>query len=67
MYLITYDVSSRRIKSAGKINPTYAIKELPDGAVYKDTLPEGDISNYLYSASGEYILEKEEDNAADQN
>lgn len=65
MYLITFRPDTRRITSAGVINPTYALKTLPDGAVYSETIPNGNVTDYLYDESGEFILRKEENDATD--
>lgn len=67
MYLITFRPDTRRITSAGVINPTYALTPLPDGAAYSDTLPDGNAMDYLISESGDFILSKEDNDAGNQN
>lgn len=67
MYLITFRPDTRRITSAGVINPTYALPTLPDGAAYSDTLPDGNVTDYLLSESGDFVLSKEDNDARDQN
>ena len=44
-----------------------ALTTLPDGAAYSDTLPDGNVTDYLLSESGDFILSKEDNDARDQN
>lgn len=50
MYLVTYQPETGIITSAGVINPAYALPPelLPEGSVYTDSLPEGDLEGWLY-------------------
>lgn len=67
MYLVTFRTDTRRITSAGKVNPKYMLKMLPAGAAYIDELPGENIMDYIYTESGEFVLSKEDDYAEDQN
>lgn len=50
MYLVTYQPETGIITSAGVIDPAYALPPelLPEGSVYTDSLPEGDLEGWLY-------------------
>ena len=67
MHLITFRTDTRRVTSAGKIDPAHMLQQLPEGAAYVNELPEGRIMDYLYTESGEFVLAKEDDDATDQN
>lgn len=63
MYLITFLSGTGEITSAGSIDPNYALKTLPEGAAYVDTLPPGSLSDYRY-INGAYVKAEKEDNNA---
>ena len=50
MYLVTYQPDTGVLTSAGLIDPEYALppEHLPPGAAYVDSLPEGDLTAWLY-------------------
>lgn len=50
MYLVTYQPETGIITSAGVINPAYALPPelLPEGSIYTEALPEGDLDGWLY-------------------
>lgn len=50
MYLVTYQPDTGVLTSAGIIDPDYALPPqlLPPGAAYVDSLPEGDLTAWLY-------------------
>lgn len=50
MYLVTYEPETGIITSAGVIDSAYALQpeELPEGSAYTDSLPEGDLTGWLY-------------------
>ena len=63
MYLITFLSGTGEITSAGSIDPNYALKTLPEGAAYVDTLPPGSLSDYRY-INGAFVKATKEDNNA---
>lgn len=54
MYLVTYQPETGIITSAGVINPAYALPPelLPEGSIYTESLPKGDLTGWLYQDSG---------------
>lgn len=50
MYLVTYLPETGVLTSAGTIDPAYALppQQLPPGSAYVDSLPEGDLTAWLY-------------------
>lgn len=50
MYLVTYEPETGIITSAGVIDSAYALQpeELPEGSVYTEALPKGDLTGWLY-------------------
>ena len=50
MYLVTYQPETGIITSAGVIDSAYALQpeELPEGSAYTDSLPEGNLTGWLY-------------------
>lgn len=50
MYLVTYQPETGLLTSAGIIDPAYALPPelLPEGSIYTDSLPEGDLVAWLY-------------------
>lgn len=54
MYLVTYEPETGIITSAGVIDSAYALQpeELPEGSVYTEALPKGDLTGWLYQDSG---------------
>ena len=67
MYLVTFRTDTRRITSAGKINPKYMVEMVPEGAAYANEIPAGNIMDYVYTESGEFVFSKEDDYAENQN
>lgn len=67
MIMINYDPDTRVVLSGGEVNPRYALQQLPDGAAYVDTLPEGDLSGYRYINGAFVPIKQENDYAASQN
>lgn len=54
MYLVTYEPETGIITSAGVIDSAYALQpeELPEGSVYTEALPKGDLTGWLYQDDG---------------
>lgn len=54
MYLVTYQPETGIITSAGVIDSAYALQpeELPEGSVYTEALPKGDLTGWLYQDDG---------------
>ena len=54
MYLVTYEPETGIITSAGVIDSAYALQpeELPEGSIYTESLPEGDLDGWLYQDDG---------------
>ena len=54
MYLVTYEPETGIITSAGVINPAYALPPelLPEGSIYTEALPKGDLTGWLYQDGG---------------
>ena len=54
MYLVTYQPETEIITSAGVINPAYALPPelLPEGSIYTESLPKGDLTGWLYQDDG---------------
>lgn len=67
MIMINYDPDTRVVLSGGEVNPRYALQQLPDGAAYVDSLPEGDLSGYQYINGAFVPIKQEDDYAADQD
>ena len=51
---MTYEPVSGIITSAGVIDSAYALQpeELPEGSVYTEALPKGDLTGWLYQDGG---------------
>lgn len=51
MYLVTYEPETGIITSAGVIDSAYALQpeELPEGSVYTEALPKGDLTGVALS------------------